>query len=268
MGVKPIMQQYEQDYGRLIDRILNNGVVKKTRNGNTISVFGESIKVDLSQGYFPLIQGREMKPKGILGEFAAMIRGPKCLEDFEKWGCNYWKLWADKDGKLEVDYGNAWWADGQMDRLIDKLKNDPNDRRMIITGWKPERLDKLSLPCCHYAYQFHVANGKLNMVWIQRSVDMMIGLPSDFVLAAIWVITLANQVGLEPGEITMQLGDCHVYEEHLVSAKEYVRNVGFIMQPVSYMLNADKGVPMKSMTPKWFDFDYNSLAPMKFLLKE
>lgn len=261
--------QFESDYMSLVARILQEGVVKKTRNGATKSVFGESIKFNLGNG-FPLIQGRKMYPGGIFGEFAAMIRGPKCVEDFEKWGCNYWKLWADKKGKLELDYGNAWLADGQFDRLIDKLKNDPNDRRMLITGWRPERLAKLSLPCCHYAYQFYVHDGKLDMVWIQRSVDMMIGLPADFVLAAIWVIALANEVGLKPGNITMQLGDCHIYEEHLESARLYLKN-GYQLtsfQPVRHKLTIAKGMPMREMKPEWFELSYESLPPIDYLLKE
>jgi len=268
MGVKAVMQKYEQDYMKLINNVMLMGTAKQTRNGATKSLFGQQLKIDMTDGNFPLIQGRKMSYKGILGEFAAIIRGPKCLADFEKWGCNYWKLWADDNGDLEVDYGNAWHADGQYERLIDKLKNDPSDRRMIINGWRPERLDKLSLPCCHYSYQFCVAEGKLSMVWLQRSVDMMIGLPSDFVLAATWLIVLANEVGLDPGEITMQLGDCHVYEEHWLGAPLYTSSAFQDMPPVSYQLLIPEGVSSKVMTPEWFALQYESLPVMKFLLKE
>lgn len=262
------MQNYEVAYMWLIDHIMSTGVVKQTRNGRTKSVFGEQIKIDMSMGNFPIIQGRKMFVNGILGEFAAMIRGPKCLADFEKWGCNYWKLWADEDGKLEVDYGNAWHADGQYERLIDKLKNDPNDRRMLITGWKPERLAKLSLPCCHYAYQFYVENDRLHMVWIQRSVDMMIGLPSDFVLAAIWLTSLANETGYAPGTITMQLGDCHIYEEHWLAAPEYTSKDVEIMPMVTYSHEAYLGKPAIEMEPNDYEFNYAHLPAIKFLLKE
>jgi len=263
------MMRFEDDYMRLIRKIKKEGVVKKTRNGSTQSLFGEQIKVHMSDG-FPLIQGRKMYPAGILGEFAAMIRGPKCVEDFERWGCNYWGLWADKKGKLELDYGNAWLADGQLDNVIDKLKNNPNDRRIMITGWNPSRLKKLSLPCCHYAYQWYVRDGVLDMVWIQRSVDMMIGLPSDFVLGAVWLIGLANQVGLTPGSITFQLGDCHIYEEHNNAADDYLKRFYTMMglPAPSYALTVPPGMPITQMRPDWFEFDYVSKDPIKLLLKE
>ena len=176
---------------------------------------------------FPLLQGRRMYPKGVIGEFAAMVRKPKHLRDFEKFGCNYWKQWANEDGSINIDYGNAWFEGDQIEHLKDCLANNPNDRRMIINAWRPERLAELNLPCCHYSYQFYVSDGYLSMVWIQRSVDTMIGLPSDIILAAVWLITLANEFNYKTGDITMQLGDCHLYEEHIESGAvdEYLENV-------------------------------------------
>lgn len=265
------MQQFEKDYAALVDSILYAGEERMTRNGITKSMFARTLVINMLDGAFPLIQGRQMFYKGVLGEFAAMMRQPKHLRDFERWGCNYWKLWAKEDGSIDVDYGNAWFADGQMERLIDKLKNDPYDRRMLINGWRAERLGDLDLPCCHYSYQFYVSHGKyLDMVWNQRSVDMMIGLPADIILAATWMIVLANEVGLEPGVITMQLGDCHIYEEHFEQAKEYLANAAKnqYMKPTYFKLLASKGTPMVEMRPDWFDFKYTYLKPITFKLKE
>ncbi len=221
--------KYEIDYAHAVQRILQNGVVKDGRNGLTKSIFGMSLEIDLTTGVMPLIQGRKMFHRGILGEFAALIRRPTNIADFERWGCNYWGKWANHEtGALVLDYGNSWFdfnGVNQIKELKRALRNNPNDRRMIVNAWRPDRLSKLSLPCCHYSYQFNVENGKLNMIWTQRSADMMIGVPADMVLAAIWVITLANEVGLEPGRIKMDLGDCHVYEEHTANAYKYLYNV-------------------------------------------
>lgn len=270
MGVKSMMQ-FEKDYATMVENVLAVGEERMTRNGTTVSTFAKTLVVNMMDGTFPLIQGRQMFYKGVLGEFAAMIRQPKHLRDFEQWGCNYWKLWAKEDGSIDIDYGNAWFADGQMDRLIDKLKNDPYDRRMLINGWRPERLASLDLPCCHYSYQFYVRDGKhLDMIWNQRSVDMMIGLPADIILAAAWIITLANEVGLVPGIITMNLGDCHVYEEHFEQAKEYLDAVSKNqeMRYTYFDLLTPKGTPMVEMRPDWFDFRYTHLKPITFALKE
>lgn len=220
---------FEIQYAKAVQRILNDGFVKEGRNGLTKSIFGMSLEIDMKTGIMPLIQGRKMFYRGILGEFAALIRRPSNKSDFEAFGCNYWEKWADKDtGKLVVDYGNAWFdfnGVNQIAELKKALRENPNDRRMIINAWRPDRLKDLSLPCCHYSYQFNVEGKHLNMVWTQRSADMMIGVPSDMVLAAVWLITLANEVGLEPGRIKLDLGDCHIYQEHTVNAIRYVNNV-------------------------------------------
>lgn len=224
-----MIQKFEQAYYDLVFELVYLAKSRQTRNGLTTSVFGRSLTIPVLNNEFPLLHGRTIYTKGILGEFAAIIRGPKCVEDFQKWGCNYWKLWADEDGKLDVDYGNAWLDfDGvnQLEELVNTLKTDPTNRRMIVSGWRPNRLKDLSLPCCHYGYQFYVCeDNRLHMIWTQRSVDVMVGLPSDIVLAATWLIALAYEVGLAPGTVKMDFGDCHIYEEHKLGAEQYLDNV-------------------------------------------
>lgn len=230
-------------YGALINKILHKGEKRPSRAGDTYSIFGEKIEVDLSDGSFPLLQGRKMFYKGVLGELAAMFRGPKTVEDFEKFGCNYWKDWANEDGSIKVDYGNAWIdynGVNQLEKVVEKLLNTPNDRRIIIDAWRPDRLDDLSLPCCHLLYQWYVRDGKfLDMVWYQRSVDTMVGLPSDIVLAATWNILLANQCGYTPGVVKLMLGDTHIYANHLEGTMDYVKQLNSIKKhdKISYTLD-------------------------------
>tara|TARA_B110000902_G_C14273059_1_gene573940 strand:- start:1900 stop:2703 length:804 start_codon:yes stop_codon:yes gene_type:complete len=247
------MQKFEHDYSTLVDTILNEGVNKITRNGITRSLFGKSLIIDNLEINFPIIQGRKIFTKGVIGEFCALIRQPKCLNDFKKWGCNYWDLWATEKGELNVDYGNEWFANGQIDYLKDCLKNNPDDRRMIVSGWNPAHVQsgKLSLPCCHYSYQFYVSNGTISMIWTQRSVDMMIGLPADIILAALWLITLANEFGYQVGSIKMDLGDCHIYDEHIHDAKVYVERVKYAheLPAFTYKLNMQNRIAFETFTP-------------------
>ena len=269
------MRPFETAYATLIQAIMAAGTKKQTRNGETKSLFGMSLEVDGLDLAFPIIQGRMMYPKGVLGELAAMLRKPKCIGDFEAWGCNYWKKWADEDGSINVDYGNAWFDfDGvdQIAQLKDKLKNNPNDRRMIISGWRPHKIDELSLPCCHYSYQFYVADGRLSMIWTQRSVDMMIGLPSDIIFAAAWLIAIANEFGLKPGKIKFDLGDCHVYEEHYNGAYEYISRVllsGWRPQRyATYRLTAPKGKDFCQFEPNDILLNiFDNAGPIKLELK-
>jgi len=252
------MQKFEEDYAALVANVLMVGQKRETRNATTTALFGKMLKVSVRNNFFPVLQGRKMFTKGVFGEFAAMIRKPTCLEDFEKWGCNYWKKWADADGKLNLDYGNTWFDFNGVDQvaqLKDKLANNPTDRRMIISSWKPDGMEDLSLPCCHHTYQFYVDNGELHMSWSQRSVDVMIGLPSDIVFAAAWLISLAREFKLKPGEITMFLGDCHIYEQHLAGARQYLENVYAdaedeeYLKPATYVNTAEVGSDFCNFVP-------------------
>ena len=267
------MQNFEKDYAGMLREILSSGHTRETRNGSVLGVFGRSLTVPVGN-IFPIIQGRQMFVKGILGEFTALLNRPTCVEDFEKWGCNYWKLWADKDGKLIVDYGNAWFdfnGFNQVKALKEALRDNPTDRRMIISSWRPDRLAKLSLPCCHYSYQFYVRDGKhLDMVWTQRSADMMVGLPSDIVLAATWLITLANEFHLWPGTIKLDLGDCHIYKEHLEMAEEYCRLVATnSYQPVYFSLDMRGGTDFCTFEPQMLKLCAYPHGPrLDLLLKE
>lgn len=268
----------------LVQKILRLGERRPSRAGDTYSLFGESFTVDLELG-FPLLHGRKMFVKPVIGELAAMFKGPKHVNDFKSMGCNYWDSWGAKQGdclydgeeanggELNLDYGNAWIdfnGVNQLEVLAETLVKNPLDRRMIVTGWRPDRLKELSLPCCHMLYQFYVREGKyIDMVWYQRSVDTMVGLPSDVVLAATWLIVLANQVKLQPGRVTMMLGDTHIYVNHIAGVTEYLRAVSKHVKPerqrVSYYL--DRSASMFNFHPDMLDLhNYNPAPAIKFEL--
>ena len=222
------MDNFEEDYIKIIRNIMEYGDERKGRNGITKSLFGTQLSIDMSDNmYFPLLMGRKIFYKGIFGEMAAFLKGPSNIIDFEDEGCNYWKQWADGNGDLALDYGNLWRdfnGVDQMRNLVDTLKTNPTDRRMIISGWNPGHLRSLSLPCCHIMYQWYVREGQyLDMMWYQRSVDTMVGMPSDIVLAAIWNILLANECSYRPGKITMVFGDTHIYSEHFDKIEQYIK---------------------------------------------
>lgn len=111
------------------------------------------------------------------------------------------------------------------------------------------------------------------MIWTQRSVDMMIGLPSDIILAAVWLIMLASEFGFGLGKIKMDLGDCHVYEEHFDNARIYTNRVlvdnTADHYPVSYLLTCGPKVEFETFTPDDIViYDYTHESKLEFLLKE
>ena len=208
--MKMLTKSIDQAYMELGFYLLYEGKTVKGRNGNTKSIFGTTLKYDMANG-FPILSMRKVFYKGIVGEFISFLQDAKSTQHFEINGCNYWKLWADEDGSLRLDYPPR----EQLDYIINLIKTEPTSRRILIDLWNPENRGKLSLDPCHTQYQFSVRNGKLDMIWTQRSVDFAVGAPSDFILAALYNITIANECNLIPGIITFNFGDTHLYEEHI-----------------------------------------------------
>lgn len=234
------MQTFERDYALLVTKVLNYGAPRETRAGEALSLFGEVLRINIdSRIAVPIIQGRKMYTKGILGEFKTFMAMAQSADPdlavsedlFKVNGCNYWGQWADEDGYLSLDYGAQWNAGGQLLHVVNCLvdRRLRTDRRMLIDAWVPENVHggKLSLPCCHYAYQFYVRdNTYLDILWHQRSTDVMVGLPSDILLAWLWLTWLCQlTTDLIPGEITMTLGDTHVYSKHVENARVYTDRV-------------------------------------------
>lgn len=258
----------EERYVRLLREVYTLGTPCEGRNGLTRNVFGLMLKFKDA----PLFVYRKMYYKGILGELAALLRQPKHIDDFKKWGCNYWDQWGDEQGNIRVDYGNLWFdfnGFNQIAALKDQLQHNPASRRMIVTGWRPDTLHELSLPCCHYSYQFGVVGETLNLLWTQRSVDMAIGLPADMLLAWTLLQIVANEFGYAPGEITMSLGDCHIYDEHNAGVVRYLHHASTeVLHAPDVTLLAPVGTDFTLFEPDWIEVNgYESCPPIKFELK-
>jgi thymidylate synthase len=136
----------------------------------------------------------------------------------------YGKQWVDWPRYHPVAgeeglYRRAARGIDQISALIDGLKRNPASRRHLFTGWNVAELDGMALPPCHMTYQFHVAQGRLSgMLW-QRSCDLGLGFAFNAFSAALLIRMIAQQCGLEPGQLIWSGGDAHVYlnHEHLVT---------------------------------------------------
>ena len=257
----------EQNYLDIMRKILRDGTVREGRNGITKSIPFPSLTWDFEYGYLPLITTRKMHTKGILGEYAAIVRGPKHIDDFRKWGCNYWEKWANDDGTITVDYGNAWTdynGVNQVEAVLQSLRDNPGDRRMVIDAWRPDRLEDLSLPCCHYSYQFWSDGTRLSLLWNQRSADWCIGVPSDMLFAGVMLACFASLTNHKLGQLTMQFGDAHIYEEHFEGAQEQIRRNPHI--PPRFRLSEQE--EFNTFQPVDLQvFDYNHYDPISYELK-
>lgn len=220
----PIMKQYLD----LLHRIRTEGVRKEDRTGTgTISVFGHQMRFNLEEG-FPLVTTKKLHLKSIIHELLWFLQGDTNVKYLQENGVRIWNEWADENGDLGPIYGSQWrnWNGEGIDQLaqvVDKLKNNPNDRRMIVSAWNVSKIPEMHLPPCHMMFQFYVANGKLSCMLYQRSCDMFLGVPFNIASYALLTMMLAQVCNLEPGEFVHTLGDTHIYHNHFEQVKEQLR---------------------------------------------
>lgn len=181
----------------------------------------------MSKG-FPLMTTKKMHLKSIIHELLWFIKGDTNVKYLQDNGVRIWNEWADENGDLGPIYGSQWrnWNGEGIDQLaqvVDKLKNNPNDRRMIVSAWNVSKIPEMHLPPCHMMFQFYVANGKLSCMLYQRSCDMFLGVPFNIASYALLTMMLAQVCNLEPGEFVHTLGDTHIYHNHFEQVKEQLR---------------------------------------------
>ncbi len=230
-----------KQYLELLEDVLENGVVKNDRTGTgTRSVFGRQLRYDLQQG-LPLLTTKKLHIRSIIYELLWFLSGDTNIQFLQDNGVSIWNEWATEEGELGPVYGAQWrnWpgSDGQVyDQvvsLLDGLKNKPDSRRHIISGWNvaslpdeaqtPQenvRAGKMALPPCHLLYQWYVAEGKLSGALYIRSNDLFLGNPYNTCSLAFFTHMLAQQCDLDVGEIILSIGDCHLYNNHVQQAKE------------------------------------------------
>lgn len=235
----------EAAYLNLVRDILREGEERIGRNGRTFGVFGAQLKFDLQKG-FPLLTTKRVFWRGVVEELLWFLRGEtdaKILADkgVHIWDGNTTREFLDSRGLKEYPegecgpiYGRQWRAfgyrypelDGTVDQVqyvLSELTANPMSRRAVISAWNPLQLDAMCLPPCHVMYIFNVsADGRLSCMMTQRSADLMAGVPFNIASTALLTTLFAGLLGLKPGKIVINLGDVHIYEEHLAGAAEQV----------------------------------------------
>ena len=144
-----------------------------------------------------------------------MDLGPVYGFQWRHFGAVYEDMHTDYEGK-GVD---------QLKDCINKIKNTPTDRRIIMTAWNPADLDKMALPPCHMFCQFYVANEELSCQMYQRSADMGLGVPFNIASYSLLTVMMAQVCGLKAGEFVHTIGDAHVYSNHVEALQEQIKRV-------------------------------------------
>ena len=224
-----------RQYLELMQFVLDNGVRKGDRTGTgTLSVFGYQTRYDLAAG-FPAVTTKKLHLRSIIHELLWFLQGDSNIKYLHDNRVKIWDEWADENGDLGPVYGYQWrsWPgpDGrsydQIIRLVERLQNNPNSRRHIVSAWNVADVDNMALPPCHTMFQFYVAEGKLSCQLYQRSADIFLGVPFNIASYALLTMMLAQVTGFEPGEFVHTFGDAHLYLNHLDQARLQLTRVPY-----------------------------------------
>lgn len=241
----------EYQYLNNIENIIENGFWEEGRNGKTKSIFGQTMRFSLKDGKIPILTTKKTAWKTCLKELLWFIRGETDNKILKEQGVHIWdangsREFLDSRGltnyavdQLGPIYGRQWRhfnslcdpygqqydnSSGvdQLQQIIDALK-DPKQRtsrRLIMTAWNPNQLDKMALPPCHILCQFNVHNGnQLSCALYQRSCDFFLGIPINIASYSFLTHLLAKHCGLEAYEFIHFMGNVHLYENAIDATK-------------------------------------------------
>ncbi len=214
-----------KQYLDLLQDILDNGQDADNRTGiYARKVFGRQMRFDLSQG-FPLVTTKKVYLRAIIHELIWLLSGNTNIKYLHDNNVTIWDEWADENGDLGPVYGHQWrnfnsQGIDQIKDVIERIKKNPQDRRMIVTAWNPAQINEMALPPCHCFFQFDVTpDGKLNCQLYQRSCDMFLGVPFNIASYSLLSMMVAQVCGLKPGEFVHTLGNAHIYSNHFEQVK-------------------------------------------------
>jgi thymidylate synthase len=242
-------------YQDIVQKILNSGFRKTNRTGiDAITIAGVMFEHNMADG-FPLLTTKKVPFRLAASELEFFIRGITDKEWLKEKNNHIWDEWCSPDAvpygndeetkakmmaerELGPVYGWQWRNFGagytthntapqgsgidQLQQVVDTLKNDPENRRMIISAWNPLDLSRMALPPCHYSFQLIVIDGKLNLLWNQRSVDVALGLPFNIASYGLLLHLLAKECSLGEGKLTGFLGDTHIYINHIEAIQKQI----------------------------------------------
>jgi len=242
-GGAPGLLHEEYQYLKAIREIIEKGISMDDRTGvGTRSVFGTMMRFDLKKS-FPLLTTKRVFWRGVVEELLWFVKGDTNAKHLTEKGVKIWEAngsreFLDKrglshreEGDLGPVYGFQWRHFGakyvdmhtdytgqgvdQLAECIRKIKEDPTDRRILLSAWNPADLGLMALPPCHMFCQFYVANGELSCLMYQRSCDMGLGVPFNIASYSLLTYMVAQVCDLKPGEFVHTMGNTHVYQNHV-----------------------------------------------------
>lgn len=247
-SLSSVPNQEELQYLRIVKEIIDQGMLRGDRTGTgTLSKFGVQMRFSLRDNVFPLLTTKKVFWRGVAEELLWFVKGDTNANNLRDKGIHIWDgnasrefldgrgLQHREEGDLGPVYGFQWRHFGAkyedmhtnytgkgVDQLLDcikKIKETPEDRRIVMTAWNPADLSLMALPPCHMFCQFYVANGELSCQMYQRSADMGLGVPFNIASYSLLTVLMAQVCGLKAGDFVHSIGDAHVYVNHVDALK-------------------------------------------------
>lgn len=277
------MSKFDELYLDLCDDILTHGFREKGRNGYTFRIPGRHWVIDLGEE-FPILTCKKTAWKSAVREMYWIWKANSIdVRWLQERGIHIWdKFEIGEDGyytnpdtgdvkffgeeyahTIGTSYGYIIANGGEPDKpnqiieAIRKIKEEPADRRNIVTMWQPPFFGKAVLPPCVYKVQFLVINGKLYLFVEQRSCDTFIGLPFNVPQYAALGLHIAHVCDLEPGQLHYNIVDAHIYEEHIDVVKEMLSRRDEILPAPKVWINPE--------VKNFFEFEDRNLDDFKLI---
>ena len=234
-----------KQYLDVLQKIMDEGVDRPDRTGvGSRAIFGVPMRFNMADG-FPAVTTKKLAFESMKAELIWFLSGSSDNKKLNELGskiwdgnanAEYWKPKAKFDGDLGRVYGVQWrsWKSPHTDVHIDqianvikKLKENPHDRRMIVSAWNPAELDMMALPPCHLLFQFFSVDGKLSLMMYQRSCDTFLGVPFNIASYSLLLHMVSQVAGLKAHECILILADAHIYLNHFEQVKEQLARQPF-----------------------------------------
>lgn len=262
----------DKSYKLLLKNILTYGDVLLTRNSETYSDIAlESVRFTS----FPLVTVRRTAWKLALAEMEWFMSGiPECPEKLKHW----WKGQL-ANGETYIDGYSSQFRDSsycgidmklagfdQVKFILEALRNNPSSRRIILTSWNPGEMANITetnrnpntpTTCHNTCTQFFVREGKLHVKTYQRSADMLLGVPHNWVQTWAMLLYFAYHSGLVPGTLQWTFGDAHIYKE-----ESHLQAVYEILAISDEFLEKDILIDLV-YSPSDIEYDWNNVPVFK-----
>lgn len=261
---------YERQYLNMLKDVLMNGSVKKSRNSEVLSKLGYMLTFNITNS-FPLLTTKKVFLKGVIEELLWFLKGSTDSTILAEKGIHIWdgnssrefldSIGLDdyREGDCGPIYGFQWRhynaeytgpdsdyqgkGIDQLGNIIKEIRENPTSRRLYMTAWNPCQLTEMVLPPCHVSYQFYVDlyEGKkyLSCMMYQRSGDLFLGVPFNIASTALLTYLVAKQTDTIPKEISIVIGDAHIYRDHVEQVKEQLSRTPYSFPQLSIINNRE-----------------------------